>query len=196
MGTSDEGPSDPGRPRVRRVPRPMTPNRLRNIAVHYLERRTTTRGHLRRLLMNRVRRSLAHHDGDEDVMASWVDALLDDLERLRWIDDRAWATSRLATLARRGLSERAIRAKLSQKCVSRELVDELLAEAAVDPLRGAARFAHKRRIGPFRERDRADHRDRDLGRLARGGHSYGVARQVLDLEPDDAIDLVLGARDG
>ena len=138
--------------------------------------------------MNRVRRSLRHHEGSEAEMGDWVDALLDDLERLRLIDDRTWATSRLGALKRRGLSERAIRAKLREKRVEAELIDELLEDKPVDALLGAVHFARKRRIGPFREKDRDANRDRDLGKLARGGYPFSIAREILDMDEEEAFE--------
>lgn len=180
--------------RKRRVPKKMTQRRLRNVALHYFEQRTTTRGHLRRLLMNRIRKSLHHHEGDEAEMVGWLDALLDDLERMGVLNDRAWATSRLARLKRQGHSERAIRAKLREKRVAPELIDELLTEAPVDPLLAALNFARKRRIGPFREHSREERREKDLGKLARGGFPWDVVREVIDLDPDEALDRVFEAR--
>ena len=47
----------------------------------------------------------------------------------------------------------------------------------------------KRRLGASR-RDPNAHRERDLGRLARAGFSYDVARRVLDLPDRDAIEAV------
>lgn len=174
--------------RKRRVPKKMTKRRLRNIATHYFTQRTTTRGHLRRLLMNRIRTSLRHHEGDEQEMAGWLDGILDELEKIGVLNDRAWATSRLARLRRQGNSERAIRTKLRAKLVPAEIIDDLLDEHPVDPLEAALSFARKRRIGPFRDRDRDDKRQKDLGKLARGGFPYGIANQVLDLDPDEALD--------
>jgi regulatory protein len=182
------------RPR-RRVPKPMTKRRLRNIATHYFTQRTTTRGHLRRLLMNRIRTSLRHHEGSETEMAGWLDAILDDLERMGLLNDRAWATSRLERLRRQGHSERVIRTRLRAKLVPPALIDELLEDRPIDPLEAAIRFARKRRIGPFREGDRAARRDKDLGKLARGGFPYDIAREVLDLDAEEALDRWYAARD-
>lgn len=180
------------KPRKKRVPRKMTRSRLRNIAVHYFEQRTTTRGHLRFLLQRRIRTSLLHHEGDEAEMVAWLDPLLDELERMGLLNDRAWAISRIERLRRRGLSERAMRAKLREKRVAPELIEELLADRPVDPLLNAVRYARKRRIGPFRDHGREERQQKDLGKLARAGHPYDVAHRVLELTRDEADDIWYG----
>lgn len=177
-------------PKKRRIPKPMTKRRLRNIALHYFQQRTTTRGHLQRLLMNRCRKSLFHHEGDESEMAGWVGSLLDELESTGVLNDRAWATSRLERLRRQGQSERAIRSKLREKRVPPEIIEELLDARPIDPLEAALRYAKKRRIGPFRERERDERKEKDLGKLARAGFPYGVARAVLELEADEAWERI------
>ena len=50
----------------RRPPRPITPAYLERVVAHYLQRYFTTRAHLRRLLMQRVRRSAEYHGSDVD----------------------------------------------------------------------------------------------------------------------------------
>ncbi|MEZ4323241.1 MAG: regulatory protein RecX [Myxococcota bacterium] len=174
-----------------RIPKPMTKRRLTNITTHYLSQRTTTRGHLRRLLMNRVRKSIEHHGGDETEMAGWVDSVLDSMVQQGLLNDTAWAESRLNGLMRRGLSERAIRANLRAKLVPAELIDRLLKDAEPDPVQSAVLFARKRRIGPFREHGREASRDKDLGKLARGGFPFDIVRTVLDMDPDEALDLAI-----
>jgi len=177
-----------------RIPKPMTKRRLRNITHHYLQQRTTTRGWLRKLLMNRARKSLFHHEGDLAEIGVWVDEVLDEMVASRLIDDRAWATSRLGSLLRKGMSERAVRAQLRYKLVPAELIDELMDAQSPDPFDSALKYARRRRIGPFRDRDREQKHDRDLGKLARAGFSFGVARAVLELEPEEALDRFLDLR--
>lgn len=173
-----------------RVPKPMTLRRLRNITAHYLQQHTTTRGHLRRLLLDRARKSLMHHDGDEAQMSQWVETVVNELVAQGLVSDRAWATSRIQRLTRRGLSERAMRSNLRAKFVDSALIDELLAEAAPDPLIAATRFAKRRRLGPFREHSREERRDKDLGKMARAGFSFDIVRQVLELGQEEALALI------
>lgn len=178
------------KPRKPKKPKRLTRSRLRNITHHYLERYSTTRGHLRRLLQRRVDKSLRFFPDDDRVeMLGWVDALLDHLEATGHLNDRAWATSRLNKLARRGLSERALRAKLREKCVPGPLIDELVAELAPDPREAVARYARRRRLGPFRPPHREADERKELAKLGRAGFSYGLARDLLSMSLEDAEAL-------
>lgn len=177
-----------------RKPKRLTRSRLRNVTVHYLERYSTTRGHLRRLLVRKVDTSLRHFaDDDRDTMIGWVDSLLDQLVQQGLINDRAFASSRMEKLIRRGLSERAIRANLRGKSVPAGLIDELLRERRPDPRVAAARYARKRGLGPFRRADKTGDPTKELARLGRAGFPYSVARDVLELSLEEAEDLVFGA---
>jgi regulatory protein len=55
-------------------------------------------------------------------------------------------------------------------------------------LSGACNYARRRRIGPWRLRDRTDYRDRDLAALARQGFSYNIARKVIEAEDTEMLE--------
>ena len=165
----------------RRLPRKATRKSLENAALHYLERFSTSRENLRRVLSRRVRRSAMAHGTDPAEGARWIDEIVEKLERLGILDDRAYAETRVASLRRRGVSSRVIRAKLRIKGVEDEIVDTTIDQAEPD-LTAAIALARKRGLGPFRTGDRAAFRERDLSVLARAGFSYDVALEVVDAE--------------
>ena len=50
----------------------------------------------------------------------------------------------------------------------------------------ALAFARRRRLGPFRTTaSRAEHREKDLAKLARQGFAYETARRIIDREDGD-----------
>ena len=173
-------------PRARRKPRKITPDSLGRIALHYLERYATSSENLRRVLIRRVRRSAEAHDTDPDEQIPHVDALIIRYQQAGLLDDQAYARMRAESLHRRGTSGRMIRMKLAAKGVPSDAIDdalELLSELVANTdLSGACNYARRRRIGPWRLRDRTDYRDRDLAALARQGFSYNIARKVIDAE--------------
>lgn len=207
--------------RKRKPAKKTTESRLRNIALYYLNQRGTSRANLRRVLTRRVDRALKEHDGDRAEQLGWIETLLDELERLRLIDDALYATQRARSLSRAGSGERKIRAKLQEKGLSSEHIDA--AVAALDPERrhsthpasdedgmeercggetidggpltadwiAACRLARKRRLGPFRNADKDFKRDRELGALARAGFSYDVARRIVEATDRDALEDVI-----
>jgi regulatory protein len=126
------------------------------------------------------------HGTDAEAGAAYVRALIERLQRSGVLDDGRYAEGKAQSLRRRGGSARSIRAALTAKGVSREEVETALSAADDGTLSGEAdlvaarRFAQRRRLGPWRKRDRASHRMKDLAALGRGGFSYAIARQVID----------------
>lgn len=179
-------------PRARRKPRKITPDSLGRIALHYLERYATSSENLRRVLIRRIRRSAEAHETDPDEQIPHVDALIIRYQQAGLLDDQAYARMRAESLHRRGTSGRMIRMKLAAKGVPSDAIDDALESlselVANADLSGACNYARRRRIGPWRLRDRTDYRDRDLAALARQGFSYNIARKVIEAEDTEILE--------
>src|SRR5207302_10704376 len=50
----------------------------------------------------------------------------------------------------------------------------------------------RRRLGPYRAKDRKDHRNRDLATMARAGFDYDLAKKVIDAVDTDSLDEARG----
>lgn len=179
-------PAQVGGRRKRRESPPATPERLEAAALRYLERYAASAAHLQKLLLAKVRRSAERHGTDVEAGASYVRALIGRLQRSGVLDDRRYAEGKAQSLRRRGGSARSIRAALAAKGVAREEVDTALVSAdegtgaGEADLQAARRLARRRRLGPWRAKDRAGHRLKDLAALGRAGFSYETARRVVD----------------
>ena len=176
----------------RRPPPKITPSYIENAALHNLERFSSSRANLRRVLMRKVDRSLAHHGGEAAEAALVVDAVIAKLVRLGYVDDGAYAETKTRSLHRRGGSLRTIRATLAAKGVTAEIAEaalESLSEIATDPDRAAAiALARRRRLGPFRTPSlRAAHRLKDLAALGRAGFGWEICRAVIDAASVEAL---------
>ncbi len=165
------------------------PDVLERWALHYLGRYASSAENLRRVLTRRVRRR-----SPEAVPAAapFIAALVARYRESGLLDDAAYASSRVASLHRRGESIRAMRARLAAKGVPAANVADAvsgLRAAAPDPdLAAACVFARRRRLGPFR-RAAADHA-RELGAFARAGFSRRVAEAVLGCADAAAVEAL------
>ena len=190
------------KPRKKKVPRKVSRSSLMNAAVYYLQRFAASREGVRRVLATKVRRSLAYHGGDQEEAAAWVEEVLDTLQKQGFLDDAAFAEARARSLAARGTAGRAIRMKLAQKGVDKDIIDDALASLAEEvgyrtgqgddanpDLTAAVAYARRRRLGPYRlDPDaRAERREKDVAALARQGFSPDIALKVVDAE--DLADL-------
>lgn len=175
-----------------RTPPPITARYLENVTMWYLERRSTTSAHLKRLLMDRVRRSIAEHGGDAAEAEALVDAEIVRLQELGYLNDALYAEHRAKSLHARGTSGRRIQATLHGKGLDREQIDDALgtlAEEEPEPdLAAAATFARKRRLGPWRTGESTpESRKKELDKLGRAGFSWDVARQVIDATDPESL---------
>ncbi|WNK00570.1 RecX family transcriptional regulator [Thalassospiraceae bacterium LMO-JJ14] len=193
---SEDGESKPAK--RRRGPRKATASYLENSAAHYLGRFATSSTHLRQLMMQKVKRSVAHHGTDADEGAGFVDAIIAKFERLGFLNDQAYAEMRARSLHAKGTPVRGIRYKLQQKGLSEDNIDAGLAALAAEvevrdlDLSAALRLARRRRLGPYLSEDkdvREARRDKDMAVLARAGFSYDVVCQVLDADSAEELEL-------
>ncbi|MDF1747460.1 MAG: RecX family transcriptional regulator [Alphaproteobacteria bacterium] len=174
-------------------PKPVTPARLENIALHYLERYASSAENLRRVLMRRVQRSAQLHDTDSQAGAEAVDALILRYQSSGLLDDTAYAVGRSVSLHRQGKSTRAIQQTLSVKGVDGDTVgaalEALKEEVGPDlDLRAAVQYARRRRLGPWRREGREDVREKDLAALGRQGFGYDIARHVIEAETPGQLE--------
>lgn len=170
----------------------ITPTYLENAALHYLERFAASSASLRRVLMRKVERSLAHWGGGREDAVPMVDAVIAKLQRLGYLDDTAYAAMKARALHRQGKATRTIRATLAAKGIGADLagaaLGELAEEVAEPDFAAAVRLARKRRLGPFRRESRAEFRQKDLATLARAGFDFDTARRVIEAEDEAALE--------
>jgi regulatory protein len=185
------------KPPARRERPPLTAHALDHAARQHLERYSTTVVGLRRVLERKAARARAVHGGTRDEADGWIAEILARCARAGLLDDEAFARAKTKSLSLRGSSARAIRAKLSQSGVPSALLQtslqELKANAPDAEETAAWEWARRRRLGPFRLdasfEARKEHRNRDLGAMARKGFGFSLARKVIDAEdiPDSAL---------
>jgi regulatory protein len=183
--------------RRRRQPLKATPAGLERSAIYYLERYDSCSGHLRRLLRRKIEVSARVHGTDPEEGRAAVEALIGRLTGAGLLDDARYARERVRSLLARGSSDAMIRARLRARSLPAELIDMALAEATAGSpdhaLRAALRYARRRRLGPFRLRERAERRDRDLAALGRQGFDYETARRVVDCDDPAALEAEIDA---
>ncbi len=166
---------------------PLTADGLMRRAVAYLSRRAASTAQVRAVLERAVRRAERNSepvDGESrgGDMAGLVEPVLARLDRAGLLDDAAFARMKAGSLAAKGKPARTIRADLTHRYGVAVDATEGLREslAALDPAAQALRWAERRRLGPFRIRDRALRRERDVASLVRAGFPVGIALAVID----------------
>lgn len=161
--------------------RPLDDSGLERAALCYVERYATTRAKLAAYLNRKVRER-----GWAGETPPAIEGIVDRFSALGYVDDAAFAEARSASLTRRGYGVRRVAASLLAAGIATE--DGAVArQMAVDKAWDAAiAFARRRRIGPFgAHSDDPGVREKALAALIRAGHDFGIAREILDLDPAD-----------
>jgi regulatory protein len=163
---------------------PLDQDTLERFALRYVERFATTRAKLATYLTRKLRERGWTGEREADV-----EAVVERLAGLGYVDDAAFALSKSRSLSARGYG--AGRIGLALRVAGVDEADGAAAKAhAVDQsVEAALRFARKRRIGPFAP-EIADpkQRERALSAMIRAGHGFALAKSILDLAPGSQPD--------
>ena len=113
----------------RKMPKKITPQRLKNIALYYLKRFETSAKNLRDVLCRRVDK-YAYYDKEFDKKEAygWVDDLVEDFIRLKYVDDARFAEIKVRGYLLAGKSPRYILGKLKEKGVSEDVIEQCFVE--------------------------------------------------------------------
>lgn len=185
----------------RKPPGPVTQAWLQRAALYYLERYSASSAQLQRVLARKVetRLRLRGEAGDAEIAGparAMVAGIVEQAVSGGYVDDASYARAHVASLRRRGGSQRAIMAKLREKGLDPALITEALAadvaahsdaDAGDDPEARAQReyeaaeaYARRRRLGPHRIPPQPERRDRDIAAMARAGFALALAIRVID----------------
>lgn len=169
----------PKRPRP-----PLDEEKLKEIALRYVERFATSRAKLRGYLARKIRERGWQGGREPDLTA-----LADRFAEIGYVDDAAFAMSKARSLAGRGYGKRRLVEQLRSAGIEDEHKAEACDHADEQAVAAALRFAERRRIGPFAtgEVDRAS-REKAIAAMIRAGHAFPLARTIASMEPGDDIN--------
>ena len=158
----------------RRTLPPLDAAALERLALRYVERFATTRGKLADYLHRKIR------ERGWDGEAADPQALAQRMADLGYVDDRLYAESKAAALARRGLGARRVTMALRQARVGEAETEELAPAIHEQAVAAALTFARRKRIGPFGppNDDRAV-RDKQLAAMLRAGHAMALSQRIV-----------------
>lgn len=170
---------------VKRAPRKITKQRLKNIALYYLQRFESSTTNLKSVLMRRVN-DYAYHtpDFNKSEAIEWIDEIVAQFENVGYVNDERYAEMKIKDYIAAGKSARYIKGKLQLKGINESMVEGFLEEQEYDPYELALKFAKKKRIGQFRpdEESRRENRQKDLMKIVAAGFGYDIAQKICQTE--------------
>jgi regulatory protein len=162
--------------------KPLDQDTLNRLALHYVGRYATTTAKLSSYLRRKVLER-GWNESDPADIAAIVSRCAD----LGYVDDRAFAETRAASLARRGYGARRIGVALQVAGIDRETVAEVLPDEEA-AYRAAEVYARRKRIGRYGD-DTVDPqlRQRQFSAMLRAGHSFELAKSFVNAVDSDPL---------
>lgn len=168
-------------PKPHKPAKPLNSLKLRDLALHYVGRYATSRRKVSDYLHRKLRERGWAGENPADI-----DGLIADFVRLGYIDDAAYAAARARSLAARGLGARRVREDLRAKGIAEADAQEAQDESAAQKWQSAARFARRKRIGPFASAPvPEDLKRKQLAAFLRAGHDFEIARKFVTAAPGE-----------
>ncbi|MGN0919583.1 MAG: regulatory protein RecX [Alphaproteobacteria bacterium] len=147
----------------------ITPERLKNSALYYLERYDASRQKLREVLERRLNKARLEQEVPMEA-GQWIEDVIDQMQHLGYINDTRFAENLVRRCSEAGKSRTYIRTKLKLAGINDEQADNVLSE--INDLAAARLMVQKKHLGQDFKRD--------LARLARAGFSYEIAKEALE----------------
>ena len=173
--------NDPTRP-----PKPLNPAKLRDLALHYVGRYATSRAKLAIYLTRKIR----ERGWDECASVADIEGMIEDFDRLGYVDDVAYAASRARALTSRGFGARRVNEDLRAKGISETDSGEAREESENARWQSAERFAQRKRIGPFAtEQATTELQHKQFQAFLRAGHSFDIAKAFVRAAPGEVVEF-------
>jgi regulatory protein len=165
--------------------RPLDPEGLERLALHYVGRYATTRAKLAAYLQRKVKER-----GWAEGSQPSIPPLVERFAEAGYVNDAAFASARAASLQRRGYGERRVEQALRAAGIDEEDAAEARDQTSAAAWDAALRFAERKRIGPYaaEEPDRPA-RERAFAAMVRAGHHMDHVRRVLNCPPGEIPEL-------
>ncbi len=166
--------------RKSKTPSPLTPEKLRDLALWYVGRYAVSEVKLARYLG----RKIFERGWDGERPADPV-ALAQEFARLGYVDDVALAEAKARASVRKGQGVRRLSQDLHAVGIAEKDSVDAVEEAHGQAWQAADNFARKRRIGPYADTQAEEDKQRkQLAAYMRAGHSFDIARKFVTALPD------------
>ncbi len=171
-----------------------TVEEMRNFAFAYIEKYAPSKQQLKTYLLKKYIKAKISSLNKSNI-SDLISAVLDDLEKTKFINDKFYSRSKAKSLIQRGSSINKIRSYLFSKGIKDKYIkitlDEIKVNNADQDFFSAIKICKKKRIGPARdENNRTLFYKKDIGILARSGFDFETSKRVMDLEKNEFLKII------
>ena len=171
-----------------------TVEEMRNFAFAYIEKYAPSKQQLKTYLLKKYLKANIKSVNKSNIN-DLINAVLEDLEQTKFINDKFYSNSKAKSLIQRGNSINKIRSYLFSKGIKdkyiKSTLDEIIANNDDQFFFSAIKVCKKKRIGPARdENNRPLFFKKDIGILARSGFDFETSKRVMDLEKNEYLKII------
>ena len=167
---------------------------LKDLAYSYLEKYSPSKQQLKVYLLKKYLKANIKSVNKSNIN-DLINAVLEDLEQTKFINDKFYSNSKAKSLIQRGSSINKIRNYLMNKGVGekyiKNTIEQIKDKNEDQDFFSAIKICKKKRIGPSRQEDnRPLFYKKDIGVLARSGFDFEVSMRVMNLEKDEYLKII------
>ena len=167
---------------------------MRNFSFAYIEKYAPSKQQLKTYLLKKYLKANVPSVNKSNI-SDLINAVLEDLEKTKFINDKFYSNSKAKSLIQRGSSINKIRSYLFSKGIKDKYIkttlDEIISNNEDQDFFSAIKLCKKKRIGPARdENNRPLFYKKDIGILARSGFDFETSKRVMDLEKNDYLKII------
>ena len=171
-----------------------TVEEMRNFAFAYIEKYAPSKQQLKTYLLKKYLKTRIPSVNKSNI-SDLINAVLEDLEKTKFINDKFYSNSKAKSLIQRGNSINKIRSYLFSKGIKdkyiKSTLDEIITKNEDQDFFSAIKVCKKKRIGPSRdENNRTLFYKKDIGILARSGFDFDTSKRVMDLNKDEYLKII------
>ena len=171
-----------------------TVEEMRNFALAYVEKYAPSKQQVNTYLLKKYLKSNVPSVNKSNIK-DLINAVLEDLEKTKFINDKFYSNSKAKSLIQRGNSINKIRSYLFSKGINdkyiKSTLDEIIDKNEDQDFFSAVKVCKKKRIGPARdENNRPLFYKKDIGILARSGFDFDTSKRIMDLNKDEYLKII------
>ena len=172
----------------------LTIEEMRNFALVYIEKYAPSKQQLKTYLLKKYLKANITNISKNNI-TSLIEIVTEDLEKLKFINDKFYSDSKAKSLIQKGLSINKIRNYLINKGIGEKYIKDTIEKINENnddqDFFSAVKICKKKRIGPSRnENNRPLFYKKDMGILARSGFGFEVSKRVLDMEKKEYEKII------
>ena len=171
-----------------------TVEEMRNFAFAYIEKYAPSKQQIKIYFLKKYLKSKTPSVNKSNIN-DLINAVLEDLEKTKFINDEFYSSSKAKSLIQRGNSINKIRSYLFSKGIKdkyiKSTLNEIITNNEDQDFFSAIKVCKKKRIGPARdENNRPLFYKKDIGILARSGFDFDTSQRVMDLNKSEYLKII------